>query len=243
MTWGIRLKLLVGILLTFALVIGLTLMLNRRISQATSVDAEIGTGTYDIGSEYAGTVTQLLVSEGEEIQVGQPVATILSGQLEQDFSSGEVSASAFPGGATPDGVVTLVATEPGTVATVNARQDSFLRAGAVLATIDVAGTRNVEARLEMEPRDYARLAQGAAATITLPDLTELAGEVDAVSVTSEGGLSIATVRIRSEELADAEETTLTEPGTPVTVSVALRNDGPVSETLTTLDLFLQRIGL
>ncbi|MDN6428631.1 MAG: HlyD family secretion protein [Propionibacterium sp.] len=242
MTWPIRLRLLTGLALTVAMVLGLTLMLNRRTSQATSTTAVIAAGTYDIGSEYAGTVRELHVTQGQVVQAGDPVATVHSGLLQQDLTTGEVSAATFPGRVTPEGLLTLVASEPGTVTSVGTRVDSFLRAGSVVASIDVAGSRYVEAEMELEARDYARLVSGAPATLTLPDRTELAGVVDTVSVTSEGGWATATVRIASEELATATSTTLTAPGTPVTASVHLQDNGAISETLTTLDLFLQRLG-
>lgn len=242
MTWPIRLRLLTGLVLTVAVVLGLTLMLNRRTSQATSTNAVISAGTYDIGSEYGGTVRELLVKEGQVVAAGDPVATIHSGLLQHDLTTGEVSAATFPGQVTPEGILTVVATEPGTVTEVGTRVDSFLRAGAVVTSIDVAGSQYVEAEMELEARDYARLIVGAPATITLPDRTQLAGVVDAVSVTSEGGWATADVRIASEELATATNSTLTAPGTPVTASVRLQDNGAVSETLTTLDLFLQRLG-
>lgn len=242
MTWTIRLRLLTGLVLTVAMVLGLTLMLNRRTSQATSTNAVISVGTYDIGSEYGGTVRELHVKEGQVVEAGDPVATIHSGLLQHDLTTGEVSAATFPGQVTPEGELTLVATEPGTVTEVGTRVDSFLRAGSVVTTINVAGSQYVEAEMELEARDYARLIVGAPATITLPDRTEFAGMVDAVSVTSENGWATATVRIASEELAATTSSTLTAPGTPVTASVHLQDNGAVSEALTTLDLFLQRLG-
>lgn len=243
MTWTSRVRLLVGVIVVLALVVGMTLLLNRRISLATSTAATISTGTYDLGSEYSGTVTRLHVAQGDSVSAGDPVATVRSGALQRDLALGEVTPASLPGRVTPDGDLTLTATEDGTVEEVHARLDSFVPAGAVVATIDVADSQFVEATLELDPRDYARLVTGAPAQITLPDQTRYTGTADHVSVTSDQGTARAVVRVVSDQLADAAGVdALAAPGTPVSVSVNLVTRGPVADTLTTLDQFLQRIG-
>jgi len=242
MTRSSGLRLVVGVVLTVALVIGMTLLLNRRIALATSTTATISAGTYDLGSEYGGTVTELFVAEGDPVTAGEPVATLRSGALQRDLATGEVSAASLPGQVRPDGEITLIAAEDGTVDRVLTRVDSFVAAGAVVATVEVEGTQFVTATLELDPRDYARLVTGAAAEVTLPDRTRYRGTVDDVSVTSDQGTARAVVRVVSDQLASARGEALAAPGTPVTVGVTLVTSDPVSNSLTTLDQFLQRIG-
>lgn len=242
MTWSARARLFTGFVLVLVLVVGLSLMLNRRISHATSTTAVVDVGTYDVGSEYSGTVEDILVSEGDSVRAGEPIARVRSSALQRDIAKGDVDPTSFPGSVSPDGTITLLATEAGKVTTIATRVDSFVQGGTVLATVDVTGTEYVEATVRLDPRDYARIERGAPATITLPDRSTRAGQVESLTVTSEGGWAVAVLRVTSKDLAGQTDGILTAPGTPVVVSVELHHNGVISDTLTTMSQFLQRIG-
>jgi multidrug efflux pump subunit AcrA (membrane-fusion protein) len=74
-------------------------------------------GFVDIGTSVSGRVTQVLVGPGDRVQRGQPVATVAFGN---------------------DAVEQVLATVPGTVATIVARQGGITEPGTPLLTIDPA---------------------------------------------------------------------------------------------------------
>lgn len=72
-------------------------------------------GFVDVGTSVSGSVTEVLVSPGQEVRMGEPVATLVS----------------------DDGAVErILATVPGTVATIIARQGGLTEPGVPLLTLD-----------------------------------------------------------------------------------------------------------
>ena len=67
MTWATRVRLLVGVVLILALCAALTLVLNRRISQATSTSATIRAQEVAVGTDYPGPVAEAPVAEGDTV--------------------------------------------------------------------------------------------------------------------------------------------------------------------------------
>ena len=236
-------KLFIGFIIVIAIVLGLTLVLNRRINQVTSRNATISSGIYTVGTEYSGLVTNLNVKEGEHVEAGQEILTLQSDQLKFNFSDdGSQPSSNASRQVSPSGMITLTAPDSGRVSSVKVREHSFTSAGSSLVTVNVADTQFVEATVNLESRDYARLHVGSAATIILPDQLKIPGTVSNISVSPQEGGAHTLLHIESEQLRKINDGVLTATGTPVTVLVRLDDRGAVSETLTSLQLFLQHIG-
>ncbi len=81
MSWANRLRLTFGILLVLVLVAALTVLFNRRDGLAVSTSAAIEVETYELGTDFAGTVTEQFVEEGDIVAVGDPVLTLNSTEL------------------------------------------------------------------------------------------------------------------------------------------------------------------
>jgi multidrug resistance efflux pump len=248
MTWSNRLRLVAGLLAVVLVCAALTLVMNRRLSQATSETATIRAESLGIGTDYAGTVTESLVDEGDEVTEGDPLFTVSSLTLQHDLAIGLVSADTKAYQVSEDGTITLVAPYDAVVTELSAREGAFVEAGSTIATLDRAGSLFVDAEVSLDPSDYARVRQGAPVTIVLPDQSEISGEVASVSVTNADDTAEATVEITSDALVDAgqdgaAQSGLLSPGTPVTASIELYDDGVLAGVNETFGQFLRKVGL
>lgn len=241
MTWASRAKLFVGLILVLALTAGATLIFNQRQSQAASTSAQLAAQLYDVGTDYGGVVTEAYVKEGDEVREGERMFAVRSLQLERDIAAGVVSAD--PASMAADGTFTVRATAPGTVSTVDLGEGSYAAAGSVLATIDGDGSLFAQAQFLLTPRDFARVAEGAAVTLRLPDGEEFSGTVTDLTVETVDGTAHVTAALESEELAKAPAGPLLKPGTPLEATLALRDDGPLAPVHDALSDFARKIGL
>ncbi|BDZ42509.1 hypothetical protein GCM10025865_18080 [Paraoerskovia sediminicola] len=243
MTWTVRIKLVVGVVLVVALVAAMTLLLNRRDARAASEVATIRSIPVDVGTDYPGVVTSIEVDEGDDVKKGDPVLTLQSAVLEYQLEEELISPDSPAYTLDDHGSMTLLAPANGVVSALTASVGGFVGNGAVVAQVERALTMYVDATFEFEPRDYARLETGAEATITLPNDAEIVGEVEAISVDNAQNRALATLEIDSDDLVRGSEQGLVEPGTPVSVSVALRDDGVLAPVADSFDDFLARVGL
>jgi multidrug efflux pump subunit AcrA (membrane-fusion protein) len=243
MTWSTRLKLGIGVVVIVALCATLTLVLNRRISQAVSAQATIVTEEVAVGTDYAGTVVESFVEEGDVVAEGDPVVTLRSLVLAHDLSIGMVSRKAASYEISDEGEMTLTAPSDGVVGEVEATPGGFVQSGEVLATLQRDGTTYVDAKLLLDPADFSRIEEGSYVRIVLPDQTELPGEVESVTVQSTRSSAEATIKVASAALVQRAGEGLVLPGTPVQASVELRDDGPLAGPDLAFQRFLARIGL
>lgn len=241
MTWATRIRLLVGVVLVLALCAALTLVLNRRTSQVTSSSATIRAEQVAIGTDYPGTVADAAVSEGDVVSEGDPLFTVRSLVLEHDLAVGIVNPDSAAYDVAKDGSMTAVTPVDGVVVDVAVRPGGFARAGDVVATVERADSLYVDARMLLEPADFARIREGAEATIVLPDQSEIAATVRTLGVRNTANQAEATIEIVSEDLERGTDLVL--PGTPVTASVELQDDGPLAGVDQAFRQFLREIGL
>lgn len=228
MSWAARLRLALGLVVVVAAVAGLTLHLNAARGEATSASASIRTQTYAVGTPYAGMVVEQEAEVGQEVSTGDTLFVVESATLRRDLLIGLVDADLVATGVSDDGRLTITATADGVLSDVAVTQGSFVQSGAQLAVVDTAGTLTVEAELELAPEEFARLEDGAPVALVLPDGTGLAGAVERVEAVTTGGRAHAVVTVTSDELERGAAGGLVAPGTPVTATVALRNEGVVS---------------
>ncbi len=241
MSWATRIRMSVGIVLVLALCAALTLVLNRRVSQVTSATATIQAEEVAVGTDYAGTVTDQTITEGDRVTEGDPLFTVRSLVLAHDLSVGVVSPGSGAYSVSDDGALTAAAPVNGVVTDVAVSPGGFAQAGEVVATIQKAGSLYVDARMLLEPADFARIHTGSEATIVLPDQTEVTGVVKDLEVQNTDNHAEATIRVVSDALSGSGH--LAQPGTPVTVSVELADEGLLSGVDLTFRQFLREVGL
>ena len=240
----VLIKLIIGLIVILAIVLGLTLVLNRRITKVASQTASIQSGTYTLGSEYSGWVSALNIEPGEKVSKGQHILSLQSDEVKYNLlSSGNPQIESINQQISKDGTITLLAPESGTVTSLDVRDHSFVTAGSIVAVVNVAGSQYVEASVVLESRDYARLHVGTTATVILPDQSRYSGTVKDITVTSQAGETNAQLHIDCPALRSTGSNVLTSPGTPVTVMADLDDHGAISELITSVQLFLQRIGV
>jgi multidrug resistance efflux pump len=228
MTWPARVRLTFGLLVVVALTAWLTVNLNANRGRVMSTSASILTGSYAVGSAYAGLVVEQPVAVGESVRAGDALFVIDSAALRHDLSIGLVDAATSPVPIGDDGTVTLTASADGILANVAATRGSFVQAGTQLAVVETDGTLFVQAEYLLTAEQYARIDRGAPVTISLPDGTELDGSVERVSVQTVSGKAQAVATVGSDRLVRGDAEGLVAPGTPVTVELRLRNDGVVT---------------
>ncbi|MCU1557186.1 MAG: hypothetical protein JWN09_1181 [Microbacteriaceae bacterium] len=243
MTWSNRFRLLGGMILVFAIVAGATLVLNQRESQVASNSASFEALTYVVGSDYAGSVVNQAVQEGDRVKKGDPILTIQSATLLRDLASpkGVPSSAAYTVSQT--GMVTLTATEPGIVSKMVARVGGFVDAGQALATIDRSGSIFVLAKFRVDSYDFARIQQGALVDVILPDNRRVTGTVSVIRVVTVGGKADAEIEVKTRGLVDGGYGGLVKPGSPVTAILHLRDDGPLAGVKDSFFTLLRQIGM
>lgn len=243
MTWGNRLRLLVGLVVIVALVGVFTLVFNQRQQQATSTSATISAQSYPVGTDYGGIVTRQYVQVGDTVKAGQELFEVQSLRLQQDVAAGLVTAdsSAYP--VSRDGTATLLATVSGRISAIDVQQGAFAQAGAVLAHIDRAGSLYVKADFTLTARDYARITEGAAVQVLLPNQRTVEGRVGTIEVETVDGKAQSAIRVVSDQLVEGTDNGLIMPGTPVTATLHLRDDGILSGPSDAFADLLRKIGL
>lgn len=243
MTWSNRFRVALGLVVILALVATFTLVLNRRITQVTSASASFEAESFELGTDYAGTVTNQFVEAGDLVKAGEPVISVQSQALAHDLSIGLVRADAAPFQVTEDGTMTFVAPEDGIVTAMDADLGAFIMSGGVLATIERADSLYVSAKYSLDPRDYERIAIGAEVTVVLPNQEEVDGTVESIEVRTEANRAESIIRVVSDDLERGEQDGLMVPGAPVTASVKLRDDGVLAGVEQAAEEFLRKIGI
>lgn len=239
MTWQGRLKLAIGLIVTLAIVAGCTLLFTQRQNSVRSESATIVAQQYPVGTDYGGIVTAQFAHAGDEVHAGEVVFQVRSAQLERDIALGVVSSTTGEA----DGTTSVTASVDGILSDVRVPQGGFAQAGAVLATISRDASLTVEGDFLLTPRDYARISAGTVAEIELPNRSTLTAEVKTIDVATVDGKAAATVTLDSAQLADATASGLFQPGTPVVVTLRLRDDGPFAGVHDALTDLLAKIGL
>ena len=243
MTWASRAKLFLGLIMVVIIVGILTIVFNQRQSQSVSSTAFIDAVHYPVGIDYGGTVISSDVKNGDHVTKGETLFTLQSSSLQADLQRGLLKPNTISYSVTEAGVITLTAAVTGTVTGVSTQAGSFVQAGQVLASIDKAGSLFVSAQYTLSPRDYSRIGTGASVDILLPNQTTVAGRVSSIDVTTVQGTAKTTIKIQSDRLIDGAYNDLVKPGTPVSASLTLRNDGIFAGVEDGATDFLRKIGL
>lgn len=243
MTWASRFKLFFGVIVVIVIVAALTVVFNQRQSQSNSTTAFIDAEHYPVGIDYGGTVLSSDVANGDRVTKGETLFVLQSPSLEADLERGLLKPNTITYSVTAAGIITLTAAVTGTVSGVSTQAGSFVQAGQVLASIDKAGSLFVTAEYTLTPRDYSRIQEGAPVAILLPNQMTVSGAVSSVDVSTVQGNAKATVKIASDKLIDGAYNDLVKPGTPVTASLTLRNDGIFAGVEDGVSDFVRKIGL
>jgi hypothetical protein len=228
-TWRTRIRLAVGLVVVLVVATGLTMLLNARNGVVEGRSAALAAESFPVGTDYSGTVTNQLVQLGDTVTVGQPLFELESGALQRDLAQDLIDPGAVPYQIRDDGTLVLVATDAGRVDSLTYAVGSFVPANSVIATVQRAGSLYVEAEFLLTPQDYGRLAPDAVLDVVLPSNQQVRATVGRVQVETVDGTARTRVVAYSPDLAAATADGLFAVGTPVSVTLHLRNDGPVTD--------------
>lgn len=244
MTWANRFRLWGGVLVVILVMAALTLLYNQRQSRVASVTATVEAPTAQVGSNYSGVLTRSFIVEGQEVNVGDQLFTVVSPDVQNAVANGlrVASTSAY----TVDeatGTVTYLAVIEGQVTELSATAGSYVSSGTALATIAATTPKSVVARYTLEPVDYSRVETGARVIVNLADNTRLEGTVTNVAVATENNEAMTIVYVDVPDLTDDAYAQLTQAGSPVQAIMELRDDGILAGPTQAFRSFLTQIGL
>jgi multidrug resistance efflux pump len=247
MTWSNRLRLHGGLVLVVALVAGLTLVFNQRRSQALSLTAHVVADEVTVGAQFGGVVVEQQATEGDRVEKGDDLYTVVVPPSVGNGGRAVTAVAAVKNAAyvvdAKTSTVTYRALATGLLTDVTGTEGGFIQSGQPLATITAVGSEYAVAEFRLLPRDYERVETGARVDLLLPDNSTVVGEVRAVSVTTQGGLALTHVTISSDALRDPALSRLAVPGTPLSATLSLRDDGPLAGPTDAMVDFLRQIGL
>jgi len=243
MTWVNRLRLLAGLMGVLVIVAGATFVLNQREAQVSSVSASIEAVSYKVATDYSGTLMSRNVQVGDEVAAGDPLVRIQSATLLRALEiDGDVPVSSSYT-VSSAGIITLRATEPGVVSSLDAQVGGFVDSGVPVVTIDFADSLFTRAEFLLDPYDFSRIEDGAAVDVVLPDRARVLARVASVKVVTVDGQASTTVEVTSDDFVRGDHAGLVSPGTPVSAVIHLRDDGPISGLLEAFYGFVEKIGL
>jgi multidrug resistance efflux pump len=243
MTWGNRIRLVLGLVTVLAIVAGCTALFTRRQSEVTSTSATIAADQYVIGTDYGGTVVSQNVRRGETVTAGQVLFQVRSLALMQEIERNPVTFNTASYTVAKNGTMTFKATVSGTVSQVKVKQGDYVQPGSDLVKIDKAQSLFVTGDYTLSPRDYERVESGGAVDIVLPNQQVLPGSVQAVTVRTIDGQAQAQITVASSQLKEGAYAGLVSPGTPVTAKLHLREDDALAGARDAANDFLQKIGV
>ena len=241
MTWTNRFKFSFGLIVVLVVVAAATLVFNQRQLRVESQTATIAASTVQVVTDYPGFITDVLVKKGDQVAVDQPLFKLQSLQLQRDVAAGLVPNT--KSGASPDGVLTVMASAAGVVSDVPVEVGAYAQPGSVLASVDESGTLFVEAQFKLSPLDFGRIQNNATVEYVLPNQQVLTGTVSKLDVQTVDGQAVATLHVDSAGLVWGDQLGLIQPGTPVTATLYLRDDGPLAGVSDRLKSFLHKAGL
>jgi multidrug resistance efflux pump len=224
MTWANRFKMFFGLLMVVAIVAALTIVFSQRKGETTSATASIQAVEYPVGTDYPGSVIAQSVEAGDEVAIGDPIATIQSNTLLEQLGNGATIASTGTYDVFPDGTLTIKSTVNGIVDEVLVQQGGYAAGGSTVARLSATDPLHVTAEYVLDPKDFARVEEGAFVTLELPNTETIAGTVDSFEVETVDGQARAIVTISSTELTYGGHGGLVAPGTPISAEMKLRND-------------------
>ncbi|WP_315095474.1 HlyD family efflux transporter periplasmic adaptor subunit [uncultured Cellulomonas sp.] len=238
MTWAIRLRLLAGTILVLVLAAMATYHLNETRGVAVSDSAQILAKTYGVGTPYAGLVVDQLVDVGDDVSTGDPLFVIDSATLQYDVKNGFARTSTEATQIDADGRLVVLATGDGVVTEIASERGTFVQSATQLATVQRADTLYVQAEYTLTPKEYARVADDATATVVLPNQRTVTVHVSEVKVETVAGAAQAVLILTGDSLEDGAQNGLVSAGTPVTAELQLDNDGVVTRTANSVKDYL-----
>jgi len=238
MTWGSRIRLVVGTILVLVLAALATYKLNESKGVAASDSAQILAKTYTVGTPYAGLVVDQKVDVGDKVTTGQPLFVIDSAALQYDVKNGFAKSATEATQIDDQGRLVVLATGDGTVTKIASERGTFVQSATDLATVQKANTLYVQAEYTLTAKEYARVKDDAAVSVVLPNQRTLVAHVDKVKVKTVAGEAQAVMTLKGESLRDGAQNGLVAAGTPVTAELQLENDGVVTRAATDVKSYL-----
>lgn len=220
MTFGSRLRLIIGIIFVVAIVAALAFYLTSIMSVAKSTKAELDAASISIGTDYPGLIVKQNVEEGDKVTKGQVLFEIQSTQLNEVLTNGTVLASSLPFTVDPKtNYIQLKASDDGVVDKINYRAGSYAPAGGIVASVYTVKSLYVTAHFRLSPPDYARIDKTSKIDLRMPDNTTKQATIFSISLVRNGD-SVDTVvkaRLKNTDITDFRFSV----GTPVEATMQL----------------------
>lgn len=217
------LQLILGLVVAVAIAaVGLTHAYDR--THALSAEkAVIESDVSIVGTPFAGSISEILVSSGEEVAEGQDLLRLQSPTLQQARETARFNDEGVGYRIEGDDEIVFQATASGVVGSLPFGTGSFVPANTEITQIQLQDSMRVRAVLPMSAEDYSRLSDGGSTVaVTLPDGRSVDVEIYEVSFEeSDSGVN-AIVFARGDALTQGG---VVLDGAPVRASLSLESDG------------------
>jgi hypothetical protein len=172
----------------------LVVYLNWTYARAESNQAHIIISNYEVGTNYAGLITQQYVQVGDTVRAGEPLFELKSDELTQQLGSGQVTANRLIYPLTTDGQLKIIASKAGIVTRIDAVQGSFVDADNEIALVADSSTLGVTADFTLNRTEVSQLTTSTPLIITLPSHQRVLARISTIVETSQNGRLVTTVQ-------------------------------------------------
>ena len=232
-----------------ALVAALTLVFNQRRSQALSLTAQVVADQVTVGAQFGGVVVSQYVAEGDSrrrraTDLFTVVVPRTVGTAGEVVAAGPRCANAAYVVDPKKPTVTYRALATGRAHRCRGTEGGFVQSGSALATITAVGSEYAMPSSGSRRATTGGSRAAPASTCSCPTTAASRATVRAVSVDDRGrpGPDRGDHRQRrpARHGADAGSSM---PGTPVSATLSLRDDGPLAGPTDAMVDFLRKIGV
>ncbi len=216
-----RLKFVLYVIALAVVCFGLVVYENNTIASVGASSASLITPSYNVGSEYAGTIIHQYVNTGDSVKLGQKLFEIKSDQLTAALAGGQLKANNLNSMLAGDGGVILTAQHDGIISEIDFLEGSFVGAGKSVAVIKGLNGVSVRANFELSSPQYSKLLPSTPIQVRFAGQT-VDAKITGISQQSINGHTITIVTAGLPSLTASQ--TIYSAGTPVTAHLILNTN-------------------
>lgn len=236
-----KIRLLSSALLVIATCGVLLVYMSYSMAHIGSRSATLESDVINIGVDSPGTLEELNVSVGENVNKGDILAIIHSPVLQSDIESGRVNKEDTGYEINSKNDIVLRAPQRGAVRAINFTQGAFVPSVKEIIVINRVDKIYAVAKYRLSPPDYGRIDQTTLVDVKLPDNTQLVGRVVDVSLGDANGQTETTIKAELDSNSINRYTF--RPGTPIEVTLRLNGKNLADSVAETALSIERKIGL
>lgn len=208
-----------GLLILLLIVAATFIYKDTRNDIKISNQSRIGADSYDLGIEYSGLIDKELVSQGDFVHKGDPLAYIKSSSLLADLGSKKVAKADLAYPLSESNEIIMLATQDGVLQDVNYLTGSYVPANQYIFKITAEDTPYVTSHFNLARDDFQRLNKSTLLQVKLPNGQIVDSPIQQISVDTGSQLSGLEVPVTIKSTIKPDRNLLI--GSPVTANLHL----------------------